>query len=98
MTSILRTILPLKPNHEALFEIVGLLTHDFEIAVLKHVLTPDLDLANSGSNVHHRLGTQVSQLAAEILLVLRHTFIKRRRHPWIIPCRRPGVVIHKVHA
>jgi hypothetical protein len=78
-TAIIQAFLVVEAYHEPLLEVVGRLPHDLGIAVLKYVVTSDLDVALSRNRPKSWLGTEVDQLSTEIALVLRYVLVERRR-------------------
>lgn len=96
-TAVVQTVLAVKLDHQSLLEVVGVLTHDLGVRVFKDVGAADLDVALAGDRAEGGLGAEVDELPSEVPLVLGHVHLEGRGQTRIVPGRRLGVVVDKVH-
>jgi len=75
-SSVIKPILTVKLDHQALLQIVWRLSHDLRITILEDVVSSDLDLTIARLGTEGRLTSEVDEFSSEIALVLRDILIQ----------------------
>jgi hypothetical protein len=95
-SSIIKPILTVKLDHQALLQVVRRLSHDLGITVLEDMVSSDLDLTISRLCTKGGLTSEIDELSSEIALILRDILIQGRRKSWVVP-RCGLVIVNSVH-
>jgi len=75
-TAIIKSIFPIEFDHQAFFQVIGLLPHDLSIAVLEDMAPTDLNMALARIRPQGWLRPEVDQLPSEVTFVLGHVLVK----------------------
>ena len=76
-TTVIQAIFSIELDHQPFLEVGRSLPHDFRVAILENVVTPDFDLTVTRLSTHSGLTSEVYEFPPEVTLVLWHISIKR---------------------